>query len=68
MPEEGESWSTPRLREPRYSQSLERRLAILGCFERPVLGIADISDDLGMSRSTRHRYAITVYTALNANV
>ena len=59
---EDESWSIPSLREPRYSQSLERGLAILGCFtpERPVLGIADISDDLGMSRSTTHRYAITL--------
>jgi IclR family pca regulon transcriptional regulator len=52
----------PTLREPRYSQSLERGLAILGCFtpERSVLGIADIADDLGMSRSTTHRYAITL--------
>ena len=39
----------PTLREPRYSQWLERGLAILGCFtpERPVLGIADIADDSG---------------------
>ena len=52
----------PDLREPRYSQSLERGLAILGCFssKRPVLGIADIADDLGMSRSTTHRYVITL--------
>ena len=37
-------------------------MAILGCFtpERPVLGIADIADDLGMSRSTTHRYVITL--------
>jgi IclR family pca regulon transcriptional regulator len=50
------------LREPRYSQSLERGLAILGCFTpaRPVLGIADIADELGMSRSTTHRYVITL--------
>jgi IclR family transcriptional regulator, pca regulon regulatory protein len=56
------AWSAPLLREPRYSQSLERGLAILGCFtpERPVLGIADIADDLGMSRSTTHRYVITL--------
>jgi IclR family pca regulon transcriptional regulator len=56
------AWSVPSLREPRYSQSLERGLAILGCFtpERPVLGIADIADDLGMSRSTTHRYVITL--------
>jgi IclR family pca regulon transcriptional regulator len=50
------------LREPRYSQSLERGLAILSCFtaRRPVLGIADIADELGMSRSTTHRYVITL--------
>src|ERR1700734_4568244 len=59
---ENPAWSVPSLREPRYSQSLERGLAILGCFtpERPVLGIADIADDLGMSRSTTHRYVITL--------
>ena len=57
-----ESRQLPTLREPRYSQSLERGLAILGCFtpKRPVLGIADIADDLGMSRSTTHRYVITL--------
>src|ERR1700742_3319747 len=56
------AWSLPSLREPRYSQSLERGLAILGCFtpSRPVLGIADIADELGMSRSTTHRYVITL--------
>jgi IclR family pca regulon transcriptional regulator len=56
------AWSLPSLREPRYSQSLERGLAILGCFtpKRPVLGIADIADELGMSRSTTHRYVITL--------
>jgi IclR family transcriptional regulator, pca regulon regulatory protein len=54
--------SIPGLREPRYSQSLERGLAILKCFTpgRPVLGIAEIADDLGMSRSTTHRYVITL--------
>jgi IclR family transcriptional regulator, pca regulon regulatory protein len=52
----------PRLAEPRYSQSLERGLAILSCFtpKRPVLGIADIADELGMSRSTTHRYVTTL--------
>src|ERR1700691_700897 len=60
--EQDPAWSIPSLREPRYSQSLERGLAILGCFTptRPVLGIADIADDLGMSRSTTHRYVITL--------
>ena len=54
--------SMPSVRESRYSQSLERGLAILGCFtpRRPVLGIADIADELGMSRSTTHRYVITL--------
>jgi IclR family transcriptional regulator, pca regulon regulatory protein len=58
----GDEDSIPRLREARFSQSLERGLAILACFtpERPVLGIADIADDLGMSRSTTHRYVITL--------
>src|SRR6204780_5749167 len=63
-PKTGEepAWSIPSLREPRYSQSLERGLAILTCFtpKRPVLGIADIADGLGMSRSTTHRYVITL--------
>ena len=57
-----DNWSIPSLREPRYSQSLERGLAVLNCFtpKRPVLGIADIADELGMSRSTTHRYVITL--------
>ncbi|HST56005.1 MAG TPA: IclR family transcriptional regulator [Solirubrobacteraceae bacterium] len=49
-------------RESRFSQSLERGLAILGCFSpsRPVLGIADIAEDVGLTRSTTHRYVITL--------
>jgi IclR family pca regulon transcriptional regulator len=60
--DEEPAWSAPSLREPRYSHSLERGLAILGCFTpaRPVLGIADIADELDMSRSTTHRYVITL--------
>jgi IclR family transcriptional regulator, pca regulon regulatory protein len=60
--EQEPAWSDPDLRVPRYSQSLERGLAILRNFtaERPALGIADIADDLGMSRSTTHRYVITL--------
>jgi IclR family pca regulon transcriptional regulator len=56
------AWSVPSLREPRYSQSLARGLAILTCFtpERPALGIADIADEQGMSRSTMHRYVTTL--------
>lgn len=61
-PNDAAPWSLPSLREPRYSQSLERGLAILGAFTpaKPVLGIADIADELGMSRSTTHRYVITL--------
>jgi IclR family pca regulon transcriptional regulator len=52
----------PHLLEPRYSQSLERGLAILECFtpKRPVWGIADLAEELGMSRSTTHRYVLTL--------
>jgi len=61
-PPDDELPRVPSLREPRYSQSLERGLAILECFtpEHPVLGIAEIADDTGMSRSTTHRYVITL--------
>lgn len=57
-----DTWRIPDLSEPRYSQSLERGLAILECFtpDLPVLGIADIADRLGMSRSTTHRYVTTL--------
>jgi hypothetical protein len=48
--------------EARYSQSLERGLRILELFQpdAPVWGIADIADALGYSRSTTHRYAVTL--------
>jgi IclR family pca regulon transcriptional regulator len=59
-----ETWDDPLMfgGEARYSQSLERGLAILACFslERPLLGIAELADMLGMSRSTTHRYVITL--------
>lgn len=56
------TWSDQSLHGPRYSQSLERGLAILTSFtlDRPVRGIADIADHLGMSRSTTHRYVVTL--------
>jgi IclR family transcriptional regulator, pca regulon regulatory protein len=57
-----DSWQTPDFSGPRYSQSLARGLAIMECFtaERPALGIAEIADELGMSRSTTHRYLTTL--------
>jgi len=50
------------LQMPRYSQSLERGLAILAFFtpEQPDRRLADIADGLGLSRSTTHRYATTL--------
>jgi IclR family pca regulon transcriptional regulator len=60
----GGEWlpSVPSLPGQQFSHSLERGLAILGCFtpERPVLGIAEIAEELGMSRSTTHRYVSTL--------
>lgn len=52
----------PILDEPQYSQSLVRGLAILHCFtpERYMLGISEISDETGISRSTTHRYVTTL--------
>jgi DNA-binding IclR family transcriptional regulator len=45
----------------RYSHSLEVALAMLECFmaDRAALGIFELADLLGLSRSTTHRYAIT---------
>ena len=56
----------PTSQEGRYSQSLERGLAILRAFspEHPWLGIAEIAEQLEMSRPTTHRYASTL-VALN---
>jgi IclR family pca regulon transcriptional regulator len=55
-------WASPDLRQPQYSQSLERGLAVLATFTRkqPLLGIAEIADRLGMHRSTTHRYVSTL--------
>ncbi len=52
----------PTSHEGRYSQSLERGLAILKAFtpDRPWMGIAEIAEELEMSRPTAHRYASTL--------
>jgi IclR family transcriptional regulator, pca regulon regulatory protein len=46
----------------RYSQSLERGLAILSSFtaSQSLLGISDLARMLGLSRSTTHRYVSTL--------
>ena len=60
-----ELWLPSELADSRYSQSVMRGLAILESFtpERQVQGVAEIADPLGMSRSTGHRYIVTL-TAL----
>src|SRR5436305_176279 len=47
---------------PSYSQSLERGLSILAAFRsgRPLLGVAELGRDIGLSRSTTHRYVSTL--------
>jgi IclR family pca regulon transcriptional regulator len=55
----------PRIRpdaDPRLSRSLEYGVAILEAFSggRQTLGIANIADIVGVSRSTTHRYAMTL--------
>lgn len=49
-------------RHPRYSTSLDSGLAILQAFsgEQPLRGIAEVADEVGMSRSTAHRYMTTL--------
>jgi IclR family pca regulon transcriptional regulator len=45
-----------------FSQSLERGLAVLAAFrpDRPALGISELARDLGLTRSTTHRYVATL--------
>ena len=55
----------PRIRQdpdPRLSRSLEYGIAILESFshEHQALGIAEMADIVGISRSTTHRYAMTL--------
>ena len=45
-----------------FSQSLERGLAVLSAFrpDRPALGISELARELGLTRSTTHRYVATL--------
>lgn len=60
-----EHWRPFELDDNRYSQSVLRALSILESFTstRQMQGVSDVADPLGMSRSTAHRYIITL-TAL----
>ncbi|HEX3392682.1 MAG TPA: IclR family transcriptional regulator C-terminal domain-containing protein [Solirubrobacteraceae bacterium] len=48
--------------DPRRSRSLEYGTAIMQCYsgEHLALGIADLAEVIGISRSTTHRYAMTL--------
>lgn len=50
--------------EANYSQSLERGLAILSAFRnrRPLVGISELAREVGLTRSTAHRYVSTLAT------
>ena len=60
--EAGAARESAEERSGRFSSSLRAGLAILNCFsaEQPVRGIANLADELSMSRSTTHRYASTL--------
>jgi IclR family pca regulon transcriptional regulator len=47
---------------PQHSQSLERGLAILSAFSeaQPLLGITDLAGQVGLNKSTAHRYISTL--------
>ncbi len=49
-------------REAATSQSLERGLAILSAFTstRPLLGVSELAREVGLSRSSAHRYIATL--------
>ncbi len=57
--------ATDSVRQATWSQSLERGLAILSAFgsDRSTIGVSELSRELGLSRSTTHRYIATL-TAL----
>lgn len=48
--------------DPRLSQSVARGLAILECFDADgrLLGISELAERIGASRSTTHRYVTTL--------
>ncbi len=48
--------------DPGFSQSLERGLAILSSFKptRPLIGVSELAREVGLGRSTTHRYVATL--------
>ena len=62
QPPHDENGEESEVSGPRYSSSLDTGLAILRAFsaEQPVRGVAEIAEELGLSRSTTHRYLTTL--------
>ncbi len=54
--------ATDSTRQATWSQSLERGLAILSAFgsDQSTIGVSELSRELGLSRSTTHRYIATL--------
>jgi IclR family pca regulon transcriptional regulator len=52
----------PSTLDPSHSQSLERGLAILSSFRsgRSLVGVSELARELGLGRSTTHRYVATL--------
>lgn len=48
--------------DPAYSQSIERGLEILSSFKptRPLIGVSELAREVGLGRSTTHRYVATL--------
>lgn len=48
--------------DPGFSQSIERGLAILSSFgpTRPLMGVSELAREVGLGRSTTHRYVATL--------
>lgn len=48
--------------DPGFSQSIERGLAILSSFKpnRPLIGVSELAREVGLGRSTTHRYVATL--------
>lgn len=59
---EDDTFAVRPLPEPKYSRSLECGLALLRCFsaERQVLRLSELADMIKITRSTTHRYALTL--------
>jgi IclR family pca regulon transcriptional regulator len=61
---DGRPMTKPTKPDPGFSQSIERGLAILSSFKphRPLMGVTELAREVGLGRSTTHRYVSTLCT------